>query len=160
VLKEKKDGVNLLPARTLERTIMKTTVRCLGLINDLGLSSPVRLHISLTGVKGYKLGIETWGQNIDAYFYEQESERHEIDQDDLLLPGLLLISQYPIAQMIKDTQNYLHTSVHCCIHYSISFGMRQDSGNRFILIPKTFGLDKLEMITNAVYKQSAAQQLI
>ena len=59
------------------------------MINDLGIASPVRFHISLLSVKGYRLRVQTWGQNVDTSLYNQQSERFEIDREDLLLPGLL-----------------------------------------------------------------------
>jgi len=78
-----------LPARAFEQKIINTTVRCLALINDLGNASPIRFHISLLGVKGYKVKVQTWAENVDMYWYNQQSDRFEIDRDDLLLPGLL-----------------------------------------------------------------------
>jgi hypothetical protein len=82
-------GAGYLPARTFEQKLINTTLRCLGVINDLGIMSPVRFHISLLGVKSFKLRVETWAQDVDMYFYNQQSERFQIDRDDLLLPGLL-----------------------------------------------------------------------
>lgn len=82
-------GGRYIPTRTFEQKIIIATVKCLGLINDLGITSPVRFHISLLGVKGYKVRVETWAQNVDMYWYHQQSDRFEIDRDDLLLPGLL-----------------------------------------------------------------------
>jgi hypothetical protein len=84
---------NRIPIRDVERTIINATVRLLGLINDLGLSSSVQFHISLLGVKGYKLKIDTGNQIFATSFIEEAAERHEIDRSDLLLPGLLLTEE-------------------------------------------------------------------
>lgn len=91
------EGVGYLPARTFERRIINTAVRCLGTINDLGIASPVRFHISLLGVNGHKLKVETWAQHINTHIFDQLSERFPIDRDELLLPGLLL-SEEDVAQ--------------------------------------------------------------
>lgn len=82
-----------ITARSFEQAIINTTVRCLGLINDLGLVAPVRFHISLLTVNGYRLRVETGGHGMDTDFYHRQTERYEIDRDDLLLPGLLFTSE-------------------------------------------------------------------
>jgi hypothetical protein len=96
------EGAGYLPARTFEQRIINTTVRCLGTINDLGIASPVRFHISLLSVSGHKLKVQTWAQHIDTYIFDQLSERFAIDRDELLLPGLLF-SEEDVAQFSSVT---------------------------------------------------------
>src|SRR5260370_23388015 len=57
-----------IPIREIERTTINTVVRSLALLNDLGLSSPVQFHISLLGVRGSRLSIDTRSQIFDDFF--------------------------------------------------------------------------------------------
>lgn len=86
-----RENVGRFPMSTLERNLLNAITRCLGLMNDLGRTSPVRLHLSILGVNGYRLEIENQAQNLDWAFWEQAAENHPIEERDLLLPNLLIM---------------------------------------------------------------------
>lgn len=85
-----RENAGRLPMREIERSLMNAVTRCLGLINDLGRISPVRLHLSLLSVNNYRLEIVMQPQDLDWLFWHEGAERHPIVERDLLLPNLLI----------------------------------------------------------------------
>jgi hypothetical protein len=79
-----------LPMRTLERHLMNTTTRCLGLMNDLGIASPVILHITLLGVNTYRIEIEEDPVRFDIGFFNRRAEENPIQERDLVLPNIMI----------------------------------------------------------------------
>jgi hypothetical protein len=80
-----------LPMLSLERDLMNATTRGLGLINDLGITSPVLLHLTLLRVNGYRIEIEDQAPNFDLGFLRQQAEQNPIQERDLLLPNLMIM---------------------------------------------------------------------
>jgi hypothetical protein len=82
-----------LPMRTLEKSLMITTMRCLGLVNDLGNASPVVLHITLLGVNTYRIEIEEDPLRFDLYVLNRQAEDNPIQERDLLLPNIMVVEE-------------------------------------------------------------------
>jgi hypothetical protein len=82
-----------LPMRTLEKSLMITTMRCLGLVNDLGNASPVVMHITLLGVNTYRIEIEEDPQRFDLYVLNRQAENNPIQERDLLLPNIMVVEE-------------------------------------------------------------------
>jgi hypothetical protein len=82
-----------LPMRTLEKSLMITTTRCLGLMNDLGITSPVVLHVTLLGVNMHRIEIEEDPQNMNLYFLNRQAEENPIQERDLLLPNIMIVEE-------------------------------------------------------------------
>jgi hypothetical protein len=80
-----------LPMRGLERALMNATTRCLGLLNDLDVTSPVVLHIALLGVNGFRIEIEDDPLRFDIGFMRRQAEENPIQERDLLLPNLMVV---------------------------------------------------------------------
>lgn len=69
---------------------MFTTTRCLGLVNDLGNTSPVVLHITLLGVNTYRIEIEDDPQRFDLYVLNRQAEENPIQERDLPLRNIMI----------------------------------------------------------------------
>ena len=68
----------------------------MALLKDLDIKSPVRVSLSLLGVKGYLLWVDQRedpfgiGASDQAWDLRAIPAQYAIDRDDLLLPGLLM----------------------------------------------------------------------
>jgi hypothetical protein len=92
ILDLERDGKPYVPARSFEMRSINAVYRRLLLLKQLGITSPVMLHMSLLGVKNYRLFLrdEFYAGNRDYSSFVMEAERHPIDRDDLLLRGELI----------------------------------------------------------------------
>jgi hypothetical protein len=101
-----------LPIKTLERGLMITTTRCLGLMNDVGITSPVVvLHLTLLGVDTYRVEIEEDPRRFDLYYLNRQAEENPIQERDLLLPNIMIIEdellRYANLKVADDDQSFV-----------------------------------------------------
>jgi hypothetical protein len=85
------DGQFVIPSLDFERSVIKGTGRRLALLKDLGVSSPVIIHISLLGVKGYSMQLQDHsGRPMSLSYQKSLAKENPIDRDDLLLRGIVV----------------------------------------------------------------------
>lgn len=88
---ETDDGQFLIPSLDFERSIIKATGRRLSLLKGLGVTSPVIIHISLLGVKGYRMQLQDRsGMPRNFTYHRSVAKENPIDRDNLLLRGIVL----------------------------------------------------------------------
>lgn len=92
ILDVERDRKHYIPARSFEMKNINAVYRRLLLLKKLGVTSPVVLHMSLLGVKNYRLFLrdEFYTGNYDYSSFVIQAEHHPIDRDDLLLRGELI----------------------------------------------------------------------
>ena len=73
-----------------ERTFIRAAGRRLALLKTLGVTSPVMLYLSLLGVKGCRIKLDTSRQRRAYFSLQEETEQYPIDRDDLLVGGILI----------------------------------------------------------------------
>lgn len=87
---------NVIPSSVFEGMIIRGVERRLALLKELDIKSPVQVHLSVLGVKGYFLWFESKQDSFGIDASEQLEDLRElpaknaIDRDDLLLPGVLM----------------------------------------------------------------------
>ena len=84
------EGKLLIPSLEFERAVIKAVGRRLALLKELGVASPVVIHLSLLGVKGYRMELEHRGIHRDLSYHRSVAGANPIDRDDLLLDGLIV----------------------------------------------------------------------
>jgi hypothetical protein len=88
---------NYIPSRNFEARVLNGVARRLGVLKDMNVQSPVLLHLTLLGVKGYRIGIQPddWGD------YRAQADQNPIDRDDLLLRGNLIENIQAIDNLVE-----------------------------------------------------------
>ncbi len=81
---------NYIPSRTFEGKVLNAVTRRLGVLKDMDVQSPVLLHLTLLGVKGYSMGIQSDGWPRDLSDHLEQADQNPIDREDLLLRGILI----------------------------------------------------------------------
>jgi hypothetical protein len=90
ILSKTDEGKLLIPSLEFERSILSATGRRLALLKHLGVSSPVLVHLSLLGVRGYTMELQHNGGHIGLSPYRALAAANPIDRDDLLLGGIVV----------------------------------------------------------------------
>lgn len=92
ILEEKQLGNILIPSRRFEGMILNGVQKRLALLKTLDIKSPVIMHLSLIGVKGYIMVPEgkadPFGDYLDSL--KETARENPIDRDNLLLRGVLM----------------------------------------------------------------------
>jgi hypothetical protein len=107
---------NLIRSSYFEGRIIRGVARRLALLKDLDIKSPVQVHLSLLGVKGYLLWVD---QRKDLFGFSASDQleylrvmpaQNAIDRDDLLLPGLLMDDFHGVNS--NDLSSYAARKLH------------------------------------------------
>lgn len=83
--------------KRFEERLIKATRTYLSILKDSGAAAPLMLHLSLLGVKDYRLKTEVYAATARA-------EQSPIDRDELLLPGQL------VQSFAEPPEKILHSS--------------------------------------------------
>ena len=81
-----------IPSITFEKELIKSFADYLYTLKTLGVEPPIFIFLTLLGVKGYSMGIDTWKYDID--------EVHTIDRDILQLPEVIIESYNVIPEKV------------------------------------------------------------
>jgi len=73
-----------IPSITFEKELIKSLADYISILKILDVEPPIFIFLTLLGVKGYSMGINTWKYDID--------EVHTIDRDILQLPEVIVES--------------------------------------------------------------------
>ena len=76
------EGRRTIPSIRYEQELIKSFTDYLSLLKTLNVEPPIFIFLTLLGVKGYSMGIDTWKYDID--------EVHTIDRDVLQLPEAVI----------------------------------------------------------------------
>ena len=92
LLLEPWDGKLIIPSIAYEKELIKSLTDYLSLLKTLNVEPPIFIFLTLLGVKGYSMGVDTWRSWID--------EAHTIDRDVLPLPEIIIESYDARADVI------------------------------------------------------------
>lgn len=76
------EGRRTIPSIRYEQELIKSFTDYLSLLKTLNVDPPIFIFLTLLGVKGYSMGVDTWKYDID--------EVHTIDRDVLQLPEAVI----------------------------------------------------------------------
>lgn len=93
---------NYIPSRNFEGKILNGVTRRLSMLKDMDVQSPVLLHLTLLGVKDYRMGIQHNGLPRDLDDYYERADNNPIDREDLLLRGILIENIQAIDDVFKS----------------------------------------------------------
>lgn len=82
LLLEPHEGQLIIPSIAYEQELIKSFADYLSLLKTLGVEPPIFIFLTLLGVKGYSMGINTWRHRFH--------ETHTIDRDILQLPEVMV----------------------------------------------------------------------
>jgi len=92
LLLEPWEGKLIIPSIAYEKELIKSLTDYLSLLKTLNVEPPIFIFLTLLGVKGYLMGVDTWRFWID--------EAHTIDRDVLPLPEIIIESYDVRADVI------------------------------------------------------------
>lgn len=72
----------IIPSIAYERELLKSLTDYLSLLKTLNVELPIFVFLTLLGVKGYSMAVDTWRYDIEEF--------HTIDRDILQLPEIVL----------------------------------------------------------------------
>ncbi len=94
LLQQQRGDRVLIPSVAYEREILKYLADCFRIFREIGVSAPVLIALTLTGVKGFEMGVGDFGWD----------SGNKITSDTLLLPGTLVEDlATPVTTILKPT---------------------------------------------------------